>query len=290
MNNVAKIGLVTGKIVLALFIAVVIAIVLNGVALSFMLLTGTIAETELIDPFAVSPTMTTVLTIIQSLAFIVATLVMVALFDRRNDWGLGWRGSHRLLETVKGMLIGIVLISLVFVTVWLLGGLEIVAFQWNTDIISSLALSVLLFASVAVSEELFSRGYVQGLVKHQFGPVVAIIVSSLLFALLHSLNPGVFSSPLPVINLLLAGLLLGISRELSGSLWLPIGFHFTWNLWQGNVYGFPVSGMPMASVTVLEVAENQVVSGGSFGAEGSIVATIVLLSGVYLIYRLHLKR
>lgn len=282
--------MVAGKIVLALLIAVVIAIVFNGVALSLMLLTGTIAETELIDPFAVSPTMTTVLTIIQSLAFIVATLVMVAIFDRRGHWELGWRASYRLLETVKGMLIGIILISIVFVIVWLLGGLKIVDFQWNTEIISSLALSVLLFGSVAVSEELFSRGYVQGLVKHYFGPVAALFVSSLLFALLHSLNPGVFSSPLPVINLFLAGLLLAVCRELSGSLWLPIGFHFTWNLLQGNVYGFPVSGMPLESVIVQHTAGSIVVSGGSFGAEGSIVTTIVLLAGIYFIYYLYRKK
>ncbi len=66
----------------------------------------------------------------------------------------------------------------------------------------------LLFVGVAVNEELFARGYLQGLVKDRFGAKCGITVSTVVFALLHTFNPGMWSTPLPLLILLLAGLLI----------------------------------------------------------------------------------
>jgi membrane protease YdiL (CAAX protease family) len=144
---------------------------------------------------------------------------------------------------------------------------------------------LLSFTAVAINEELFSRGYVQGLIKYHFNTKAAVIVSSLLFALLHSFNPGVFNNPLPLLNLLLAGVLLGVSREVSGGLWMPIGIHLTWNFFQGNVYGFAVSGLEVESVIRLEQTGNAIISGGSFGAEGSLLTSLILIVGTYGVYK-----
>lgn len=286
MEQAVKIGKVTGKIILALLIALLITVVLTGIILiAVMLGEGIVDETELVFELEMNPTLTTVFTIIQSVAFILAAFVVYISFERRKRWPLGWRCSKALIEVVQGMILGIVLIAIVFLIIWLLGGLNIVVFQWNASIFQSLVLAVVLFVPVAISEELFSRGYVQGLIKNEFGTIPAILVSAGLFTLLHAMNPDVFSSPFPVVNLFLAGLLFGISRERSGSLWMPIGLHFTWNLLQGSLFGFPVSGMPVESIIVHDTAGSNVVSGGNFGAEGSIVATVVLLAGTFLIYR-----
>jgi membrane protease YdiL (CAAX protease family) len=142
----------------------------------------------------------------------------------------------------------------------------------------------IVFFSVAVGEEVLSRGYLFGLLNYHFSRTTAIIVSSLLFALLHSLNPGVWSNPIPMIELILAGILLAVLRVISGGLWLPIGFHLTWNLFQGNVYGFKVSGLNVSSF-IQNVPEGSVwVSGGQFGAEGSVIGFIVTLCAIGIFY------
>lgn len=290
MTHVAKMMGVAGKILLCLLVTLIVAFPLVSVTFVYLWKTGVIDTTQLFEQVSTDYVLTIVFGIVQAIAFILSTFTVYMLFERRKRWRLGWQSQSRFAETAKGMLIGIGLISLAFVSIWIVGGLTVTDFQWNNAVIRSIGLFALLFAFVAVSEELFARGYVQGLIKCHFGTGPALVVTSLLFAALHALNPGVFASPLPILNLFLAGLLLGVSREVSGSLWLPIGFHFTWNLLQGSVIGFPVSGMQVESVVVLETAGSNIVSGGSFGAEGSVMTTVVLLVGTFLLYRLYPTR
>lgn len=286
--RVIKLGKVTGKIALGLVMALVIAnLSMVVILVAFSLKDGVMNGTEFSLGLEMNPVLMTVFTVIQSTAFILATVAVYISFERRKKWPLGWRHPKALSETVRGIGIGIVLISLVFLMNWGLGGLDIVALDWSASFLQSLGLAVLLFAFVAVSEELFSRGYVQGLIKAEYGMKAAIIVSAFLFTLLHALNPDVFSSPLPLVNLFLAGVLFGISREVSGSLWMPIGLHFSWNLLQGSLFGFPVSGLPIDSVLTHDVTGSELLTGGGFGAEGSIMATVILLVGALLIYRFY---
>jgi membrane protease YdiL (CAAX protease family) len=58
---------------------------------------------------------------------------------------------------------------------------------------------------------------------------------------MHAGNPGMFESILPPLNLFLGGLIIGLIREKTGSLWIPIGFHWTWNLIE-ELFGFATSG------------------------------------------------
>lgn len=290
MTNAAKIMGVAGKIVLCLLITLIVAFPLVSVTFAYLWQIGVTDETLLFEQVSTDYVLTIVFGIIQAIAFILATIAVYLLFERRKGWRMGWQSLSRFAETAKGMLIGIVLISLAFASIWMAGGLRVTDFQWNDAVFRSTVLFTLLFAFVAVSEEFFARGYVQGLIKYHFGTWPALAVTSLLFAALHTLNPGAFAGPLPILNLFLAGLLLGVSKEVSGSLWMPIGFHFTWNLFQGSVFGFPVSGMQVASVVVLETAGSDLVSGGGFGAEGSVLTTVILLAGTILLYRLYPRR
>ncbi|MNZ88491.1 CAAX amino terminal protease self- immunity [compost metagenome] len=126
-----------------------------------------------------------------------------------------------------------------------------------------------------------ARGYVQGLIKFHYGQNAAIVVSSLLFAIMHGMNPGTFDSPFPIINLTLAGVLLAVSREVSGGLWMPIGIHLTWNYFQGYIFGFQVSGTETAPALLeTTITGSQALSGGSFGVEGSFITTLILILGI----------
>ncbi len=66
------------------------------------------------------------------------------------------------------------------------------------------------------------------------------VLSALLFGVFHIGSPGV--TLIGIINIVMMGVLLGIAYALTGRLAMPVGIHIAWNLLQGNVFGFPVSG------------------------------------------------
>ncbi|OCT12394.1 hypothetical protein A8709_31705 [Paenibacillus pectinilyticus] len=278
-----------GKVLVAIIFIIVITVILSIAAavMALKLHPELIVSMDAVakDPFFIKAALWA-----QILGFISGVYLAFYIFERRKGWSLGLHSGPIGRQLVIGLGLGAVLILLSSACIWLLGGIHIVNVQWSVDKGYQIGGSFLLFIGVALNEELFARGYLQGLAKHQFGAKAAIGISTLVFALLHSFNPGMWNSPLPLINLLLAGLLFGICREASGSLWMPIGLHLSWNFLQGCVLGFDVSGIPMASVMTTETQGTTVVSGGAFGAEGSLVTSFVLVLGIIMIYNYYQTR
>jgi membrane protease YdiL (CAAX protease family) len=98
-----------------------------------------------------------------------------------------------------------------------------------------------------------------------------------LFAMLHERNPHV--SALALVNIGLAGLVLGWLYWSQGAFWGAWSFHFLWNFGLAAL-GFPVSGL-MPATRLLDIgvtgARTGMLSGGFFGPEGSIFATVFLI-------------
>lgn len=134
--------------------------------------------------------------------------------------------------------------------------------------------AVALFPAAAAEEVAF-RGYLQRALTTWRGPVVGVLVPSVLFALFHALNPNV--SLLALVNIALAGAIFAVAAERTGTLWLPIAYHYAWNLTQGPVLGLPVSGMGWNGLLALPVGGPSWLTGGAFGPEGGLVSTMVLL-------------
>ena len=115
---------------------------------------------------------------------------------------------------------------------------SIVKSQFSVFTISFL----LLFILVGFSEEMFFRGYVMSTMASRGNKKwVIYVASALIFSIAHGLNPNV--SILGLVNIALVGILFAYMFYATNSLWLPIGYHITWNFFQGNVFGFAVSGM-----------------------------------------------
>ena len=227
------------------------------------------------------------LMISQPLAYLAAIWLMLLMFDRKRQWTLGFRDKQGGQHLLSGMLVGIVLMSAAFLLIWLAGGLQPLALNWNAEVARSLAVWFIFFIFVAVNEEVVARGYVQGLLKARLGVTAGIIGNSLIFAALHLANSGVLDSPIPLLNLFLAGVLMALAREQTGSLWAPIGIHLTWNFFQGNLYGFAVSGMDTPTLISIKTQGPGWLNGSSFGAEGSLIGLLVLIAGIlYYIFRL----
>jgi membrane protease YdiL (CAAX protease family) len=221
-----------------------------------------------------------------------AVLVMMAIFERKSGWELGFRQTHGLSWFARGMLAGSLAMGVVFAATLLSRSVKVQTAEFfvrshgevTTAGIVKMAGSqlffLLLFFLVAVAEEALARGYLQGLFTRRFGGTAGKAVSSLLFALLHGLNPGVWSQPLPMVTLVLAGWWLAEWRERSGGLWGPIGIHFAWNFVQGPILGFAVSGLEIPSLLRVTAQGPDVLSGGRFGAEGSLFAVLVLTGAI----------
>ena len=151
---------------------------------------------------------------------------------------------------------------------------------------------VVLYSCVGFYEELVSRGYqltnlAEGLNLPGIGPTGAIllawVLSSSFFGLLHTFNPN--ATALSTFNIALAGMMLGLGYVLTGELAIPIGLHATWNFFQGNVFGLPVSGRDPSGATFLttEQAGPNLLTGGPFGPEGGLLTPAAMVLGLLLI-------
>jgi uncharacterized protein len=108
------------------------------------------------------------------------------------------------------------------------------------------------------------------------------VLSSAFFGYLHAANPN--ATLLSTFNVALAGLMLGFGYVLTGELAIPIGLHVTWNLFQGAVFGFPVSGLRVGGATFLSIDQGgpALWTGGSFGPEGGLLGPAAMVAGVLL--------
>lgn len=121
------------------------------------------------------------------------------------------------------------------------------------------------------------RGYLLGrMLRTRINKFLALFISSLIFACMHLLNPHV--TWLSMLNLVLAGMLLGVSYLYTRNLWFPISLHLFWNWIQGPVLGYEVSGNQFGgSLLKLQLSNQTMINGGAFGFEGSIVCTVLEL-------------
>lgn len=136
------------------------------------------------------------------------------------------------------------------------------------------------------TEEVATRGWLLTRIAARANLPLAIAISSSLFGILHLGNVGV--TFLSVLNIVLDGVLAGLLLVYTDSIWLVVAQHGTWNYVQGSLLGFQVSGTGAdASIFSFTMGSGpDWLTGGAFGAEGSIITTLVLLLSVVIVYRL----
>lgn len=141
------------------------------------------------------------------------------------------------------------------------------------------------FAVQASTEEIITRGYLMQVTFRKWGLTAAVAFQAVVFALLHGANPNV--TAVALINILLIALLLAFWALAEGGLWGVCAFHAVWNWCQGNVYGIEVSGMEVQT-TMLSIggapASAELLTGGGFGIEASLLTTAILAIGTVLAY------
>jgi membrane protease YdiL (CAAX protease family) len=254
-----------------LFVAFIGAGVLAGLAGGLFQLTAA-ADQRLLN------SVTLALFVFEGVALVFAILFR-RYIDRRpvKSLGLQWQGFQP--DALTGICLGLALLGA--------GSLVLLAthhLEW-TDIhfsASDLFAGLVLMLLIAFTEEMVFRGYILNNLMESMNKWMALGISAALFTFAHGSNPGI--SFIAVINLLLAGLLLGINFIYTRNCWFAICFHFSWNFVQGPVLGYEVSGLPLQSVLQPSLQGPWWLTGGSFGMEGSFVATGLLLIALLFLY------
>jgi membrane protease YdiL (CAAX protease family) len=143
------------------------------------------------------------------------------------------------------------------------------------DYIVSVGKTFVVLAPAALSEEVMFRGVPLVLTAAAIGRGSALVlVAGLVFALFHGLNPGI--TPLGLGNIALAGIFLGVAFYAPGGIWTAFGAHLGWNTTLAALDA-PVSGLPF-DIPWLDYSPGDPawLSGGRFGPEGGLIATVAV--------------
>lgn len=210
------------------------------------------------------------------------------LFEDLPLKALGWVFNQTWLKDfLWGLGLGILAISIAVVLAMPTDGISLM-FNSNDSfqsILLTFASSFAVFFIAAAFEEVLFRGYLLQTLIRGNQVWLGILLTSVLFALVHNDNPG--ASNFSLLNTFIAGLWFGIAYLKTRSLWLAFGLHLAWNWFQGAFYGINVSGISDLAPSPLFRAIDQGpmwLTGGHYGIEGGFTCTIALIVSTALIW------
>lgn len=225
---------------------------------------------------------------VQAAAMVVAALAVYALLVWRGwaDWSfLGWPGARRaLVWFCGGTAFGLGMAGGALVLAMVAGSRASVAGgSMGSHVAAAVQVAILLLLA-ALAEELLFRGYPLRRLSVRFGKVPASVALAVLFASAHLLNPG--ATGLGMLNVALASLVLSAAFFTRGLLAAAWGLHFGWNAGLGLGVDAPVSGIRF-ELPGLEFSPGEPawLTGGSFGPEGGVVASVVMIAALAFLTR-----
>ncbi len=192
-------------------------------------------------------------------------------WEKRKITEISLKNFH--LNGVLGLLFGISIISVVVLILLISGNYSILSINKEHML---MYLFIELFAA-SIFEEVLFRGIIYRIMEKSLNTIWAIIISSLLFSIIHIANSGFDITSF--ISLMLGGAILGITYTLTKNLWSVIFIHLGWNFAQG-FFGLSISGKYFTSFFKAEVTGQTWLTGGAFGLENSYI-TIALLALVF---------
>lgn len=223
---------------------------------------------------------------------IIVYFLIVKFKEKRKIVTMGFSlKDNAVFKYIKGFLIGLLMIFIIAVLIVSIGNGK---FTFNRDLDISFLIPfifmIIAWIIQGASEEIMMRGHMLPVLGVKISPIVAIIISSSYFGVLHLGNPGV--APLAIVNLILFGIFASIYAIYEESLWGVCALHSAWNFAQGNIFGFLVSGTEagVGSIINTEILENNLINGGTFGPEGGFIVTLILSAGIAILVYLLMRK
>lgn len=223
------------------------------------------------------------------LAFVLAHVVMLRAFDKK-PWsavGLG-RENARIPILGEGFLLGVFAIGIPSLLLLAASQLRILQARDGSSL-QAAGLAIVTLLPAAFYEELAMRGYAFMAIREVFGWKAALIVTSIVFGLLHMMNPNVDAES--VLLVILAGFFLGAILLATGSLFATGMAHFGWNWFMAALLHTKVSGIPVPSPDY-SIVDNgpDWLTGGAWGPEGGLAAGIGMIVAFIYLYARRIRR
>lgn len=220
------------------------------------------------------------------------TFGIVKYSEKRSIRDLGFFKENWIKKYFSGFGLGLLFMCGSALLIYILGGYSLTSNAANLGVSQTPTILFILLGWIIQSgtEEVVTRGWMLPLLGRKYNVPFAIIITSSIFAILHIFNGHI--SVIPLVNLFLYGIFAALYVIYTKSLWRICGLHAAWNWAQGNLLGVEVSGedVPGGAFIKLSAQGNDLISGGEFGVEGSLVCSLLLTSlSIYLILKL-LKR
>src|SRR5262245_58347590 len=177
------------------------------------------------------------------LLLVVGVTLLLGAFERRSlgDYGLPLPPSRTF---AGGLALGFGAASALLLALAAAGTLRFALALPPSAIAPNAIEWAIVFLLVGLFEELLLRGYAQATLARSIGFWPAAVLLSVLFALAHFRNPG--ETVLGLVSVWLVGLFLCYTLRVTGSLWMAVGFHASWDWAESFFYGVPNSGTSMA--------------------------------------------
>ncbi|WP_408590177.1 lysostaphin resistance A-like protein [Novosphingobium sp.] len=254
-------------------------LVLGGILFLFMGVSSGVME-----KFAGQPVLATVAAAVMAGLGVAIYAAFVRLIERRPVSELSLAPLAR--ELGIGLLIGAGLYTASVLVLMALGIYRIVGFNPVSFMVPAIGMAL----SSGFFEELLFRGALFRIVEEMFGSWISLVVSSLVFGLLHLLNPAATLTGAIFISIE-AGVLLAAGYMVTRRLWLSIGFHVAWNYTQQGVFSGIVSGNAPVPGLIKPIIEGpDALTGGSFGLESSLVAFLFCTTAGVILLILSVRR
>lgn len=211
---------------------------------------------------------------------IILYILYAKIFEKRKITTLGFIKKNMPVSYLMGIGIAILLMGFAAGFCVITGAMTIKAEGMS-------AVSLLIYISgwliQGLSEEVMCRGFLMTSIARRYSVTLGVIINSVLFAVLHLGNPGI--TALAFANLCLFGLFMSLLFIRTDSIWACAACHSVWNLMQGNILGIPVSGLNMPMVFSSTFNNKlELINGGSFGLEGGLGVTLMLLIACSILF------
>jgi len=222
--------------------------------------------------------------IIVAILSIATYIFLFSYYEKRSITELSTKGLGKNLSI--GIFLGVLLQSLTILVIYLNKGFTVISVNSLLFILPSLTMA---FTS-AIFEEILFRGIIFRITEEKLGSYWALLISAIIFGAMHLANPH--STFLAALGLAIqAGLLLGAAYIFSRNLWFPIAIHFAWNFTQSGIFGVSTSGSNIGkSLLTTKIEGATWFTGGQFGPEGSIQATLFCLVATIVLMILSYKQ